>query len=304
MPELQIAVTRNDRTLPLIEGKQAFAGLDVELITLPINEMFSRMLRSQDFAASEMSLAYAMLALDLGVPLVTLPVFLDRTFRHRDLYVRSDGSVRAPSDLVGRTFALPDMYSADGMWIRGLLRHGYGVEPREITWVNVRAERRLDNLPDIGYRLEPQPGANQEELLRDGKVDAMFMPFEPPSLRQGETWIRRLFAQPEAEEQAYYLRTGLFPMNHTLVMRRDLYEADPNIAVRLYEGFSQAREAWAAAGGSPNGTWEDQATDMWPYGVSRNHLVLKSAVEYATEDRMLSRHYEPEELFVEELRDT
>ncbi|MBM2813009.1 MAG: transporter substrate-binding protein, partial [Chloroflexi bacterium] len=91
---MDVAITRSERTEALLDGRVLPGALNVNWMSPPINEMFTRMLRGQDFAASEMSLTYAMLALDLGeAPLVTLPVFLDRTFRHRDVYIRADGKI-------------------------------------------------------------------------------------------------------------------------------------------------------------------------------------------------------------------
>lgn len=305
-PEWDIAVTRSDRTESLFTGAVGVGSLPVRWLSPPINEMFTRMLRGGDFAAAEMSLTYAMMATDMGAPpLVTLPVFLDRTFRHRDIYVRSDGRIDGPRDLVGRPFALPDFYSSDGLWIRGMLRDGYGVEPRDVRWVQFRAEKRLDRFPDTGYPLVDEPGASAEDLLRTGRADAIFVPTPPAAFRQGAPWIRRLIGDPEPVERAYHSRTGIFPITHTLVMRRDLYQAYPRGAVSIYDVFLRARDDWVEKE-EDNGPakWEEIEPDLWPYGVTRNRTVLEKAVEYAVGDGLIGRTYEPEELFVTELRST
>lgn len=318
MVEWDVALIRSPRTEPLLAGAVSIGSVHARWLTPPINEMFTRMLRGGDFAVSEMSLTYAMLALDLGAPpLVTLPIFVDRTFRQRDIYVRSDGPIQQPADLVGRTFGLPDFYSADALWIRGMLRQGYGVEPKDVRWEQFRLGKRLDTLPEVDYQLIDEAGTNPEERLRTGRVDAFFAPTTPAAFREGQPWIRKLFIDPEPEEQAYFLHTGIFPIMHTVVMRKDLYEAEPRKAVEVYEGFLKARDSWAAgaaelpSGGSgsasspaPPQSWEDAAPDMWPYGVARNRLVLESAIGYALADGLIPRPYRPEELFVVELRET
>jgi 4,5-dihydroxyphthalate decarboxylase len=58
--------------------------------------------------------------------------------------------------------------------------------------------------------------------------------------------VRRLFSDYRRAEKEYFTRTGIFPIMHTVVFRRKMYEANPWAATSLYEAFIRAKQ-WAYA---------------------------------------------------------
>ena len=56
--------------------------------------------------------------------------------------------------------------------------------------------------------------------------------------------VKRLFNDYRQTEKEYFQRTGIFPIMHTIVFRREIYEANPWAATSLYAAFVKAKE-WA-----------------------------------------------------------
>jgi len=124
-----------DRTRPLMDGRVQPEGID--LIYLPMGpwEAFARMVRHQEFDASEMSLAATVILSSRGVrDLVALPVFPSRMFRHSCIYTNKQSAVRHPWDLKGKRFGLAEYQMTAAVWVRGFLEHDYGVSPRDVEW--------------------------------------------------------------------------------------------------------------------------------------------------------------------------
>jgi 4,5-dihydroxyphthalate decarboxylase len=316
---LTVALARTDRTDALFRGDVRVAGFDVELLDLSVADIFTRMLHDGAYDASEMSFCYGLMAHARGAPaLVTLPVYLSRTFRHNSLFVRADGSVTGPRDLPGKTLAVHDFFAADPLWIRGTLRDQYGVEPRDIHWLQFAYRDRMPLPTPPGYHIERAIGADPTELLLSGRADAIFAPDWPPPYRTGSDQVRPLFQDPLAEEQRYFQETGILPMLHGFVLRRDVHEAQPGLATALYQALVASRDAWYQdvfrspynSSGLPLFTSlaihvrDTMGLDFWPAGLARNEAALRTAISYAAADGLIETEFSPRELFPVELQDT
>ena len=111
-----------------------------------------------------------------------------------------------------------------------MLEERYGVKHRDVTWVTERSEDvEFDVAP--GLRIERTPnGERIEQLLLEGKLPAILAPNLPRAFVDGDPRIRRLFADPKAEEIAYFRETGIFPIMHTVVIRKELLAQRPGLA--------------------------------------------------------------------------
>jgi 4,5-dihydroxyphthalate decarboxylase len=316
---LTVALQRSDRTEALFRGTVSVKGFEVQFLELPVAEIFNRMLRDGAFDASEMSFAYGLIAHGRGEPpLVTLPVYPYRTFRHSSLFVRSNGSVHVPSDLPGKTFAVHDFFAADPLWIRGMLRDQFGVDPRGIRWLQYTFRDRL-RLPNLeGYQVEYAIDADPTELLLTGRADVLFSPDWPTPLRAAGGTVEPLFADPLAAEQLYFRETGILPLLHGFVLRRDVHEAQPGLAMAMYEALLASRDAWYEAlyrgpsgvSGMPLFTSlaltvrQTFGLDFWPCGLAGNRTAVQTGISYAVADGLLDASFDAAELFPAEFRDT
>ena len=314
---LTLACGPYDRTLALRDGTVKAEGVELTYLSHQPAEIFWRMLRYQEFDVSEMSLSnYAML-LDRGQsPFVAIPVFPSRTFRHGFIFINTESGIQEPRDLSGKRGGVPEYSMTAAVYARGLLLHDYGVKPADVEWVQGRPERIDTRLPADTRITDAPKGRELGELLEVGEIDFLLTANNPASFRRGAPTVRRLFPDYKRVEKEYYRRTGIFPIMHTVVVRRAIYEEHPWIAVSLYQAFCAAKERCyhlLAETGSAKATlaWlqpaleEEQAVfgpDWWPYGIDANDATIDALLQYSYEQGLTERRLAVNELFVPSTR--
>ncbi|MFL6798575.1 MAG: ABC transporter substrate-binding protein [Xanthobacteraceae bacterium] len=307
--KLTIACGRYDRTQPLIDGRVEPEGVDLTFIPLSPGETFWRMLNHGEFDASEMSLSsYSILRSEGDTRFVAIPVYPSRVFRQSALYLRSDSPIKTPQDLKGRRIGVGDYQMTAAVWVRGFLTHEYGVSPRDVEWVTGSAVREV-KLPQDVRIVSAAPGATLEVMLERGEIDALASVVIPRGLGSS---VRRLFADFRAVETAYFKKTGIFPIMHTFVLKKSLYEESPWLAVSFYRAFCKARDMAYRTMYDTNALtvslpWvTDEIESMrtifgpqiWDYSVEGSRPTLEAMVSYLDEQGLTRRRMSVEELFV------
>ena len=318
---LTLAVGRYDRVSALLDGRVRPDGIDLTCLALGAEETFFRMLRHREFDVAEMSLSsYVLSLMSPDRPFVAIPVFPSRAFRHSSIYVNADSGIQDPADLPGKVVGTPEYQMTAGVWIRGTLAEHYGVP---VASVRYRTGGQHDaNRPEkIGLSLPPsldvQPiGAGQtlSAMLDSGEIDAFYTARMPHAYRRPGSRVRRLFPDHERVERDYYAATGIFPIMHTVVLRREVYERHPWIAQTLVQAFTAAQRdtyerlhdttalstmlPWAVA--ELESTLALMGNDFWPYGLEPNRATLATFLRYSHEQHLAGRLLEPEELFAPE----
>ncbi|WP_277983275.1 hypothetical protein [Sphingomonas faeni] len=316
MSRLSIGCTFSDRIEALLDGRVQITGHQADLNIVEPQRLFRAVLRDAAYDVAELSMASHIAAVAAGRrDYVGIPVFMSRSFRHANLYVRTDRGIDRPEDLAGRTVGLVDWQQTAGLWLRGLLADEHCVPRESIRWIAaglhapVLDDRAAMSLP-AGIQLERSP-ATLDILLADGAIDAVISPGAPRCFLKQTAPVARLWADPRAEETAYWRRTGVFPIMHILVVRRALVEAEPGLSESLFTAFEQARTIAAAdliSRDFPKLTlpWlPDHAAasidalngDPWTYGLEANHTVLETMLRYAQADGLTKQRLIPEELF-------
>lgn len=309
-----------DRTQPLADGTVRPDGVDLTYLTLPIEETFFRMLRHREFDAAEMSLSSYVVNLAHDDGLVAIPVFPSRAFRHNGVYVNASAGIAEPHDLVGRVVGVPEYQLTANVWIRGILADHYGVPVASVRYRTGgmhepgRVEKAGLDLP-ADVDVAPIPADRTlADMLVTGEIDALYAPRIPRPLVDGRPEVRRLFADPRAEEERYYAETGIFPVMHIVVLRRDVYEKHRWLAQSMYKAFVEAKrltearmvETAASRYMLPwlyvelERTYRSLGEDFWPYGVGDNEHTLRTFLRYAHEQGLAGRLMTPAELFVPE----
>lgn len=317
---LSLACPETDRTQGLLDGSVPVEGVRLTCIGLPVEEVFHRMARFAEFDAAELSLSSYVLSLQLGQPFIAIPAFPSRMFRHSGIYVNSDCGIADPADLIGRTVGIAEYQLTANVWIRGILQEHYGVPAASVTYRTggLHAPGRVEKLPlslpgDV--RVEPI-GDRQTlaQMLVDGEIDALYTPRTPAPYAQGRPEVRRLFDDPAAEEARYFARTGVFPIMHTVVLRRALYDERRWLARALLKAFEQARRQaldgidetatlkymvpWLPA--EVARTRELLGEDYWPYGLPPNQQALDTFLRYSFEQGLARSRLSPADLFAPE----
>ena len=315
---LTLACWGSDRTRALIDGSVRPEGIDLDIRVLRPRETFRRMLDDQEFHASELSLAsYTALTGRGDCPFIAIPVALSKIFRHSCIYVRKGAGIEKPEDLKGKRVGT-SQYSATALvFMRGMMRHEYGVKDSDIHWfmgpLNTFAEKRLIplDLPD-DVRLEfLDTGQTLEEMFEAGELDALFSIYIPKLFLDGSPLIARLFPNFREVEEDYYRRTGIFPIMHTVVVRKDVHAKHPWVAKSLYKAFCEAKDlaleglydSDALKVALPflldhvEQAWRVFGKDFWAYGLEPNRPTLAAIGRYVHEQGLSPRVVEPEELF-------
>ncbi|MCI3208774.1 MULTISPECIES: 4,5-dihydroxyphthalate decarboxylase [Pandoraea] len=318
---LSLAVNDYDHVRDLLDGRVSAQGIDLVPSVLPVEEIFYRTTHFQEWDLSEMSLAkYASLRSQGDDRLIGLPVFPSRVFRLSSLYVRADGSVSSPTDLRGKRIGVPEWAQTASVYSRGWLAQDQGVALADVEWVQGgvnqagRREKVAVRVPE-GVRYRPSPEKSLTALLLDGEIDAILSarPPAPPPGRERE--VVRLLPDFETAERAYFSRTGIFPIMHLIVMRRDIFTANRWIANNLVKAFTQAKDASIARLEDITCShfplpWMSQRAaqaremfggDPWPYGVAPNRVTLDAFLRFAFEQGVCHREMQAGDLFPPEV---
>jgi 4,5-dihydroxyphthalate decarboxylase len=312
---LTLACSDYDRTRALRDGRVAVEGCDLTYLALPVEETFFRMLRHREFDVAEMSLSSYVVSHVSDDPwLVAIPVYPSRSFRHAHIAVRSD-RISEPADLVGKVVGTPEFQLTANVWVRGILadRHGVPVESVRYRTAGLETPERPEkialSLPE-GLDVAPlDRGMSLAEALARGEIDAIQAPREPSTLGQPD--VGRLFADFRAVEEEYVRDTGIFPIMHVIVLRRELHDRHPWLAGSLQKAFTAARDLaydalldvgalmtalpWQQA--EVVRTRELLGDDWWSYGLPANRHVLDTFLRYHHDQGLSPRRLQPEDLF-------
>jgi 4,5-dihydroxyphthalate decarboxylase len=319
--QLSLACWDYDRTRALADGSVRAEGIDLVYNDLFVEETFFRMLRNREFDAAEMSLSSYCVSLARDEPpFIAIPVFPSRFFRHSCIFVSAKSGIREPKELAGRRIGVPEYQMTAPVWIRGILQDEYGVAAAGCEyWTGGEEEPGRDeklalDLPPK-FRVKPiGPGQTLARMIAEGEIDAMHTARAPSTFRTQPEKVKRLFEDFVEVEKAYYRKTKIFPIMHTVVIRRELYEKNRWIAQSLYKAFTQAqRKTYDHLSTSMALTtmlpWQSAhveearallGEDWWPYGVEPNRHVLDTFLRYHHEQGLSKRRLAVDELFAPE----
>jgi 4,5-dihydroxyphthalate decarboxylase len=302
---LTLACGRYDRTQALIDGRVRIEGVDeLTYLALRPGETFWRMLNHEEFDASEMSLSsYSILRSEGDTRFIAIPVFPSRVFRQNAIYVRSDSAIREPRELKGKRIGVGDYQMTAAVWTRGFLQHEYGVQPRELQWIVGKPIRAITRPRDVRIQVMGGEGS-LEEMLERAEIDALMTVMIPQGL--GKT-LKRLIPNFREVELAYYRKTRIFPIMHTLVLRKALYDAHPWLAVNLYRAFTRARDLaqrqmYDTDALTVSLPWvideiERSREIPWDYSIEGSRPTLEALVQYLDEQQLTRRRMDVAELF-------
>lgn len=314
---LTIAMTDYDHVRDFATGRVRAEGIDATFLTFSVEEIFFRFMKFREWDVSELSMGkYISLVSQNDKSLVGIPVFPSRVFRQQSLYVRADGPVKTAADLKGRRIGIPEWAQTASIYTRGYLVHECGLRLQDIEWhqagVNQpgRVEKVELKLPD-GVRYQPRPDKSLDQLLLAGEIDAVMSAHPPEAFERGDKRVTRLFPDYRNIEEAYFRKTGIFPIMHVVAIRRDVYDRTPWIAMDLFKAFEEAKnrsvarvlDATAARVPIPWGFHyaEDarrlMGEDFWPYGIAGNRKTLEAFTRFAHEQGVCHRPVSVDELF-------
>ena len=319
---LSIALSDNPRTWPVIEGRVAPDSIDLMPTVLHPSEMFWRQLKFSEFDVSEMSISSLMNARSQGDDrFVAIPIFTTRRFFHTTVLVRKDSGIEKPADLKGRRVGVPEYQQTAALWARGVLEDEFGVSPRDMEfWM----ERVPEKSHGGATGFTPPPGVIVNRIPQDKSIGSMMLSGEleatlhylgNPNLVDRSTAdlsaspdIKLLFPDPAAEGIRYYRKTGIYPINHGMVIKREIAEKHPWAITNILKAFNQANgianrervahtEYYFDTGLLAREGRGAIRTPLITHGVKTNRAVLETIAEYSLRQGLTSRQVTIEELF-------
>jgi 4,5-dihydroxyphthalate decarboxylase len=315
--QLSVAIGDYDRIRPLLDGLVQIDGVDPQFMVLEPEEIFFRAFRHADFDICELSLSSYSVKTAAGTsPYIAVPVFPSRAFRHTSIYVRTD-RIKSPADLKGRSIGVPEYQLTANIWARMILEDDYGIRPSDVTWVRGgyeqpgRIEKIELNLPADVVVENAGPDETISALLASGALDAVIGPRAPSCFERGHPDVGYLFADPQRTAADWYRRTRLFPIMHTLGIRRSLAEKHPWLPVAVFKAFERSKTMALLRLGDTSAAKvtlpfvEEQllaarrlmGEDFWAYGLEPNRAVLTSFLERHHREGLSARLLAPEDLF-------
>ena len=324
----------NERVEPLMNGTIEADGIELIPTYSHPSETFWRQLKFQEFEVAEMSMSSYLIARSRGVDMIAIPVFPSRRFFHAELSYHADSGVKQPGDLVGKRIGVGEYQQTAALWARGVLDHDFGVSQYKVDWYMERTEE-LSHGGAPGFT--PPPGISFNRIPPDKSLATMLVNHELDAapiaghltravnvidrstrIRGGEgDWskVKPLFLDPIAEATRFFTKYGFVPVNHTYIVRGDVYRAHPWIAVNLYAAFVKAKayareklleripEALFFGPEYLTMTQQILGDDPFPYGVKANAAMLDTIIGYSNEQGLTPRKMKVDELFAEETLD-
>jgi 4,5-dihydroxyphthalate decarboxylase len=314
---LTLAIGDYEHTRDLATGRVPVQGVDLNVLYLPPEEAFFRFTFFREWEVSEMSMGkYVSLRSQKDNEIAAIPVFPSRVFRQSMIYVR-EGGITRPEQLKGKRIGVPEWAQTAVIYTRGYLARDAGVPLDSVEWVQAgvneagRVEKVKLKLP-AAVRCRAESERTLNDMLLAGDLDAVLSARPPRAFGRG---IARLFPEYEAVEAAYFRNTGVFPIMHVIVIKSEVLERHPWLAMNLYKAFEEAKRrsierlsditashaplAWLAPYTERMRSLFGE--DFWPYGLEKNRTTLQAFVDFAFEQGVCHRHLELEELFPEQV---
>ncbi len=301
--ELTTVTRLQGNNAALKNGAVTAQGFTLKFEEVPVLvHAFRRMVRQLEFDVCEMALTTYLCAREHGVKFTALPIFLVRGFHHGAILHNTDSPVVNPKNLEGSRVGVNRGYTVTtGVWARSILQEEHGVDLSKVTWVlsgdeHVEAYRPPPNVEAIAA------GETIEEQLESGELAAAV------NIKSGNPKIQSLIDNPTETGLAAFQDRGHYPINHLIAVRDDVLEANPELAVALFEAFAESKNQYLEK--LRDGTLEnpdamdtlyrrilDLGGNPLPYGIEPNRPVLENLIGHAQTQKILTKPVEIEALF-------
>jgi 4,5-dihydroxyphthalate decarboxylase len=316
--QLSIGITSNPRTWPVIDGKVKPEGIELAPTVLHPSELFWRQLHHAEFAVSEMSVSSFMIIKSQGDDrFIGVPVFTTRMFFHTGMLVRRKAGIEKPADLKGKRVGVPEYQQTAAVWVRGVLQHEFGVEPKDMEFWMERPPAKSHG-GATGFKAPPgviihtiPEEKSIGSMMLSAELDAVLFYLTAPNPIDrsridlaSHPDIKFLFPDRIAENVRFYRKTGLYPINHMMVVRKDIAAKNPWVIKNVLDAFNRANDVADAqrlehveyhlASGLLSG---NVRTAIVQHGVAANRKTIETVAQYSVEQGLTQRLVKPEELF-------
>ncbi len=321
---LSFSISPYDRVMPLITGEVKPDGITLEYTPRPGPDLFYRQLKFNQFDLSEMSFSFFLMGRSQGFPYRMMPVFHNRNFAYTRILVRKASGIKRPEDLKGKNVGNADYCQSWALWARGQLQHEFGVKPEDMNWYQDRAEH-FSIASALGWKGPPSNVKFQwakEDLgtmFLKGELDAAITYQTGAAMDRPKADLSKdrrfgtLFRDPQKEGERYYKKNGVYPAQHTTVIRESIVKEHPWVVNNLMEAFEKAKQiSYDRLYERPPSTLifgveqvrqqrDTFGDDPWKYGLVANQTMIDMVQTYSAEQGLTPKKQPWDEIFPEEI---
>jgi 4,5-dihydroxyphthalate decarboxylase len=296
-------------TTPLIDGtvKPRTFTIDYENVE-PLIAAFRRMVRGSEFDICELAITTYITAKSYGKKFTAIPIFPARAFHHGAILINKNAGITSAKDLEGKRVGVSRGYTVTtGVWARAILQDELGVDLSKVTWV-LSGDEHVEEFQAPPNVVPVEKGKKIEDMVISGELPAAVnVEIDHPD-------VTTLIPNPKQASFAALKSKGLYPINHTVVIRDELLEAYPDLAADAFRAFADAKAVYLDK--LKNGTIAkptkadetnkqvlDMIGDPLPYGIAPNRKVLEQLVQNARNQRILKNPVTVETLFAKGTHD-
>jgi 4,5-dihydroxyphthalate decarboxylase len=278
----------------LKSGEVKIPGVEFDFQDVkPTTAIFRKMSRTLDYDVCEMALVTYFVAREFGKPFTALPAFPWQNMQHNAMYYNSN-KISGPQDLNGKTATTRSYTVTPGVWMRGILKEDFGIDSDSMKFIIGDEEHVAEYHDHYPSNVERRIGAKLVEILESGEADAGIAG-TPASEAEH---IKPMYPDPREACKDFYRRTGIFPLNHLVVIKDSLLREQPWFAEALYEALKQSKAAtFKAEPDAKIGGAGIVDGEPLPYGITGNRHKIDALLDMCVEQKVMRRRMTIEELF-------
>ncbi len=304
---LKSAIITYGHTEAYKRGQVQVQGAQIAEVRVSPYKAHLLMCRTDELDIAEISIGTYLSAVAVGLPFTAIPVFPYRRFQHAAILYNVNSGIRHPKDLEGKRVGIRRYYTLTAaFWARGILTDDYGVDLDKINWV-VHGDEIVEAFtPPANVTMAP-PGEDLRAALIAGELDAAVSVTPIGNRGVDSPDVRLLIPNPQEAEVAWFQKTGIFPIDHLVVIKNKLLEEAPWVADELYRTLEESKNRYFQMLGDGPPRWSEDETMLWfkrfmgpdpmGHGVTKNRKTLEAAMRYAVEQRILPKAMPVEDLF-------
>ena len=248
---------------------------------------FKAMVRDDAFDAGELAIVTFLQAKAYGKPYVLLPAPILGRLQHHCIGYSAKFGALAPRDIEGRRVGVRTYAQTTGLWVRGILKHDFGVDLDRVTWCTLDDAHLAEHVDPPNCERLP-PGSKLDKLMLEGDLAAAIL----GDLMPDDPDVRRLIPDHATAAQDWLARTAVLPMNHIFTVHEDLARERPDVIAELFRLIVESRQQAPAAA----------LATIPPFGVEANRKGLELAIDWSLEQKIIPRRLSVDELFCDATR--